>query len=419
MNQPTQMQPQIILNPDNPIERGLIVDERRFVLAQRQAQAIASAGELIPKQYQNNIGATMIALNMANRMGCDALQIMQSLQVIHGKPSFSSKFLIAQINSSNVIDGFLEFEFVDDVEKTVSYSFNRWDNGNKKRFEGQETIVDRKCRAFGYRNDRLIVGPWVSLSMAITEGWYHKDGSKWQTMPELMLQYRAASFWAGVNAPQLSMGLQTVEELQDITEKDITPEPAPAASAQAILNQTATPKPAQPATTAATVEPEPESAPEPQPEPEPAPEIETPTSWPAKNAAGKWVDSVGAVYDANEHGWSTANDRPAVKANGTFRAKRQTAAEAKSQELAPGLEETRAPVFDDDIICPFNDEKVESLKAANTLLRAIETHIKDATDAKRLNDILDKMNLMGFDQDETDLANYWVKSTASEKGITL
>ena len=56
----------------------------------------------------------------------------------------------------------------------------------------------------------------VSVRLAIQEGWYTKNGSKWQTMTKQMLMYRAASMWTNAYAPELSMGMRTVEEQQDI-----------------------------------------------------------------------------------------------------------------------------------------------------------------------------------------------------------
>jgi hypothetical protein len=56
--------------------------------------------------------------------------------------------------------------------------------------------------------------------MAKAEGWYGKSGSKWQTMPELMLAYRASAFFTRIHAPQLLMGLQTREEVEDVTKRE-------------------------------------------------------------------------------------------------------------------------------------------------------------------------------------------------------
>jgi len=56
----------------------------------------------------------------------------------------------------------------------------------------------------------------VSLEMAKAEGWATKTGSKWKTMPELMLRYRAAAFLIRTTAPEIGLGLYTTDELRDI-----------------------------------------------------------------------------------------------------------------------------------------------------------------------------------------------------------
>ena len=56
--------------------------------------------------------------------------------------------------------------------------------------------------------------------MAKAEGWYGKKGSKWVTMPELMLRYRSATFLIRTTAPEIALGFQTTEEWRDVI--DIT-----------------------------------------------------------------------------------------------------------------------------------------------------------------------------------------------------
>jgi hypothetical protein len=53
------------------------------------------------------------------------------------------------------------------------------------------------------------------MDMANAEGWTSKNGSKWKTMPEVMLRYRAASFFARMNCPEISMGIYTSDEIID------------------------------------------------------------------------------------------------------------------------------------------------------------------------------------------------------------
>jgi hypothetical protein len=54
------------------------------------------------------------------------------------------------------------------------------------------------------------------MAMAKKEGWATKTGSKWITMPELMIRYRAASFWGRLYIPDLLVGIQSEEEVIDV-----------------------------------------------------------------------------------------------------------------------------------------------------------------------------------------------------------
>ena len=51
--------------------------------------------------------------------------------------------------------------------------------------------------------------------------WVSKQGSKWKSMPSQMLRYRAAAFWQRVYCPEISMGLITKEEAEDIQDAEI------------------------------------------------------------------------------------------------------------------------------------------------------------------------------------------------------
>ena len=175
-------------------EHGVIVasaDRESFELAQRQAKALMSA-TMIPKDYQNNLGNCLIAVEMAARMRMPALEVLQNLYVVHGMPGWKTTFLIGRINSSG------------------RYSSLRYE----EKGEGQ----DFACRAYAFEvaSGERLNGSWITWAMVKAEGWDSKTGSKWKTMPEQMFKYRAAAFWQRAYAPEISMGLQTAEEAQDI-----------------------------------------------------------------------------------------------------------------------------------------------------------------------------------------------------------
>ena len=164
-----------------------------FEDGQRIAKGLSSS-DLVPAAYKNNIPNTMIALEMANRLKISPFEVMQNLDIIKGKPSWSSTFIIASLNSCGRFKP-LRFEFVGDNPKADDYG----------------------CRAYTEDMDgNKITGVTVTWSMVKAEGWLSKVGSKWQTMPELMFQYRAASFFGRLYAPDILKGMQTVDEVRDV-----------------------------------------------------------------------------------------------------------------------------------------------------------------------------------------------------------
>ena len=104
---------------------------------------------------------------------------------------------------------------------------------------GEEGTDDRACKAVATNKatNELVEGPIVSIAIAKSEGWYGKNGSKWQSMSELMLKYRAGSWFARLFAPDLCLGMRTYEE-----ETDIGPLGAAAPTVKALFD---TPAPAQ------------------------------------------------------------------------------------------------------------------------------------------------------------------------------
>lgn len=167
-----------------------------FEDAQRMVKVFANS-QLVPATFKGDIGACLIAMNMANRMGADILQVMQSLYVVHGKPSFSSAFLIACFNRCGKFS-------------TIRY-----------RMGGEPNTDAWSCTAVATElaTGEVVEGVTVTIGMAKSEGWYNKTGSKWKTMPELMMRYRAATFLIRSVAPEIALGFQTTEEAIDITEK--------------------------------------------------------------------------------------------------------------------------------------------------------------------------------------------------------
>lgn len=186
-------------------------DANTFAHVQRVAKCL-SASELVPKQFQGEMGIPncVIALEMSQRMNASVFAVMQSIYIVHGKPSWAATFMIACVNTCRKF-------------RPIRFSMS-----------GTQGKDDRGCIAWTVESDidlsanvrtledaqkaglPVLDGPPVTIEMAKKEGWFSKNGSKWQTMPELMLRYRAATFFTRLYAPEMLMGMKADDEVIDI-----------------------------------------------------------------------------------------------------------------------------------------------------------------------------------------------------------
>ena len=153
-----------------------------------------ASSQLVPQIYQGKPMDCTIAVDMANRMGVSPLMVMQNLYVIKGKPSWSGQACMSLIRGSG------EYTDVRPV------------------YTGERNTDTWGCyiSAVHKASGELVKGTEVTIKMAKDEEWYEKNGSKWKTMPEQMLAYRAAAFFARVYIPNALMGVMVEGEAEDI-----------------------------------------------------------------------------------------------------------------------------------------------------------------------------------------------------------
>jgi hypothetical protein len=150
-----------------------------------------SQSSLVPQNYQNKPQDCFIAAEMASRMNTSPIFIMQNLYVVKGKPSWAGQACMAMINACG------KFRNVQHV------------------YTGQKGTDNRGCYVTAERisDGEQVNGTEVTLAMAKAEGWM--SNSKWRNMPEQMLAYRVAAFFARVHCPESLMGLQVYDEVVD------------------------------------------------------------------------------------------------------------------------------------------------------------------------------------------------------------
>ena len=202
-----------------------------FELLQRQGKMLSQCS-MLPDNFRGSIPDCSIALEMSARMGyaVSPLLILQSIVVVHGKPTFEAKFVIGLLKSRcgyKVFDYEMSGDVGDagEVQRTPRIGRDGKPILDKKGnpiYDSKIIREGRTCLAYAIdRDGRRVEGVPISMAMAKVEGWYDKSGSKWQTMPELMLRYRAATFFKNIHCPEITMGFKTSDEIIDIEDPEI------------------------------------------------------------------------------------------------------------------------------------------------------------------------------------------------------
>lgn len=152
---------------------------------------------LVPSNYQRNPDNCFVAIELAGRMSVSPTLVMQNLTVVQGRPAWSGQSCIALVNGCGKFSHDLDFNFVGTP--------------------GQDDW-GCYCETIRRSDGKVLKGTLITIGLAKAEKWYDKNGSKWQTIPQQMLMYRAASWFARTYCPEVLMGFSTADEAEDITE---------------------------------------------------------------------------------------------------------------------------------------------------------------------------------------------------------
>jgi hypothetical protein len=176
-----------------PMTKNMLQSTKALAVIARLAERYANSS-MVPDTYKKNPDNCFVALELASRMDVSPVLVMQNLYIVQGKPSWSGQACKA------LIDGCGKFR---DSEYVMTGSN---DDGTRGCY----------LQAVNIRTGKIIRGTEITLKMALNEGWSTKNGSKWRTMPEQMLKYRAAAFFARTECPEVLMGFQTADEIEDV-----------------------------------------------------------------------------------------------------------------------------------------------------------------------------------------------------------
>lgn len=192
----TKAHPIMAVEDNGPL--ASLLDTRKFDHIWRVATVFAKS-TMVPDHCRNNPSNCFILTQFALRNDVDPFMVMQNSYIVNGRPGLEAKLAIALLNRSRVLL-------------------------HPVRYEMSGEGVTRCCTASGIEasDGSTRIEAVVDMEMAKAEGWIDKKGSKWKTMPEVMLKYRAAMFLIRLHHPEILMGMQyDREELESMPPIDV------------------------------------------------------------------------------------------------------------------------------------------------------------------------------------------------------
>lgn len=169
-----------------------------FEQMQRASNLFSKSG-LVPQSFQNNPAACFVGLQLAGAIGCNPFMLFQGLYSIGGKIGLEAKVAIAIANQKGVFESPITHEFTG---------------------EGTTRACTAKAVLAKSKKEVSLTVDWATVEK---EGWNKRNGSKWNTIPDQMFRYRSSMWLIRTYAPEVLMGLNSVEEIQDAGIIDITP----------------------------------------------------------------------------------------------------------------------------------------------------------------------------------------------------
>lgn len=149
-----------------------------------------SKSSIVPKDYQNNPGNILVAIQWGMEIGLQPLQSMQSIAVINGRPSIWGDAMLALVRSSGLLEAI------------------------------NEEVTDSKAVCTIKRRGEQEVVREFSMQDAKQAGLAGKQGP-WAQYPKRMLQMRARAFALRDVFPDVLRGVHVAEEAQDLGERDM------------------------------------------------------------------------------------------------------------------------------------------------------------------------------------------------------
>lgn len=169
------------------------------------AEMMATSRITIPKHLQGNSGDCFAIVMQSMQWGMNPFAVAQKTHLVNGVLGYEAQLVNAVINARAPITTRLNYEWFGDWSKINGKTSNDADVG---------VIVSATLR--GENEPR-------TLSISMAQVGAVRNSPLWVADPRQQIAYLATKRWSRLHCPDVILGVNTTDELEDYAPRDVTP----------------------------------------------------------------------------------------------------------------------------------------------------------------------------------------------------
>lgn len=204
--------------PRSVSTQAMIFDVETVANMQRMAEMMASARVTIPKHLAGSPGDCLAIVMQAAQFQMNPFALAQKTHLINGVLGYEAQLVNAVISSSPLLASRIDYEWFGPWDKIIGkFTVKRNAEGKEYRTPAWSAADEDGCGITVWATLRGEQQP-RKLNLLLAQA-RTRNSTLWADDPRQQLAYLAVKRWARLHAPDVMLGVYTVDELQDVGER--------------------------------------------------------------------------------------------------------------------------------------------------------------------------------------------------------
>lgn len=218
----------VISNNENKTQMidniSILTNGELFERLRTLSTVMANSGAFVPDHFRDKPDACMAVVMQAARWGMDPFAVAQKTHIVSGALGYEAQLINAVITKMSPTKDRLHYDWFGPWEKIIGRFVERTNGQGKKYIAPGWDLKDEAgvgvrvwATMKGEEEPRELV---IMLSQAQV-----RNSTLWASDPRQQLAYLGVKRWARLYCPDVILGVNSADEVEPRTEKEINPPP--------------------------------------------------------------------------------------------------------------------------------------------------------------------------------------------------